>query len=142
MKAIQACAPNVDALGVDVNAAAVEEARQAGFEVHCTDALGIMGLYEPGSIDLVATCGMLIHVAPDDLPSVMKAITTVSGRFVLCVEYMSETEEEVLYRGHSGRLWRRPFGKLYQQLGLTLLSEGEAGGFDNCQYALLEKRQP
>jgi pseudaminic acid biosynthesis-associated methylase len=139
--AINKTAPNIELHGVDVNAAAVEEARQQGIDAHCTDALGIRGLYEPGTIDLVFTAGVLIHVAPDDLESVMKAIVDTSGRYVLAVEYEAEEETEVEYRGHSGKLWKRPFGRLYQALGLTLLSEGEAGGFDQCSYWLLEKAQ-
>jgi spore coat polysaccharide biosynthesis protein SpsF len=139
LRAIQTTAPNLDLYGVDVNAAAVEEARQAGFDVQCTDALGIMGLHEPGTVDLVFTAGMLIHVAPQDLESVMRAIVTVSGRYVLAVEYEADEETEVEYRGHSGKLWKRNFGKLYEALGMKLLSTGEAGGFDSCQYWLLSK---
>lgn len=139
LKAIQKTAPNIDLYGVDVNAKAVEEARQAGFEAQCTDALGICGLHEPGTIDLVFTAGMLIHVAPEDLESVMRAIVETSGKYVLAVEYMAEQEEEIDYRGHKGKLWKRPFGKLYEAMGLRLLSVGEAGGFTECQYALLEK---
>jgi hypothetical protein len=128
--------------GVDVNASAVEEARQQGFEVHCTDALGIMGLHEPGTVDLVFTAGCLIHVAPSDLESVMRAIVTVSGRYVLAIEYEAEEETEVEYRGHKGYLWKRDFGKLYQALGLTLLTVvPDAQGFDSCTAWLLEKGQ-
>ena len=139
LRAIQQCAPGAELYGVDVNAEAVEEARQAGFEVQHTDALGIIGLHQQGSIDLVFTAGVLIHVAPQDLESVMRAIIAVSGRYVIAVEYNSDETEEVEYRGHSGRLWKRPYGKLYEALGLKLLSYGDAGGFDQCTYYLLEK---
>lgn len=137
--AIQNTHPDTLLNGVDVNASAVEEARQQGIEAHASNALGILSLYEPNSIDLVFTAGMLIHVAPEDLEAAMRAIVMTSGRYVLAVEYAAQEEEEVDYRGHSGKLWRRPFGKLYQQMGLTLLSEGVAGGFDQCSYWLLQK---
>ena len=139
--AIHSVAPMVELHGVDVNASAVEETRQNGIEAHCVGALGIAGLHEPGSIDLVFTAGMLIHVAPDDLESVMRAIVATSGRYVIAVEYDSEETEEVEYRGHKGKLWKRPYGRLYQALGLKLLSQGAAGGFDKCEYYLLEKGQ-
>ena len=142
LQAIQAIAPNTELYGVEINAGAAEEARQSGFEVQNTNALGILGLHEPGSIDLVFTAGMLIHVAPADLESVMRAIVAVSGRYVLAIEYAAEQEEEVEYRGQKGALWKRPFGDLYQKLGLRLLSFGEAGGFDECIYWLLDKEQP
>lgn len=141
LQAIQSVDQSIELYGVDVNATAVEEARQQGFEVQCASAASIAGLYEPGSIDLVYTCGVLIHIAPEDLDSVMRAIVATSGRYVLAVEYAAEQEEEIEYRGHAGKLWKRPFGKLYEQMGLNLLSVGEAGGFDQCVYWLLEKPQ-
>ena len=141
LQAIQSVDSSIELYGVDVNATAVEEARQQGFEVQCTSAVTIAGLFDPGSIDLVFTCGVLIHVAPEDLDSVMRAIVATSGRYVLAVEYAADQEEEVEYRGHADKLWKRPFGKLYEQMGLKLLSVGEAGGFDECVYWLLEKPQ-
>ena len=141
LQAIQSVDSSIELYGVDVNATAVEEARQQGFEAQCTSAVTIAGLFDPGSIDLVFTCGVLIHVAPEDLDAVMRAIVATSGRYVLAVEYAADQEEEVEYRGHAGKLWKRPFGKLYEQMGLKLLSVGEAGGFDECVYWLLEKPQ-
>ena len=141
LRAIQEVDSSIELFGVDVNAAAVEEARQQGFEVQHTSAVTIAGLYDAGSIDLVFTCGVLIHVAPEDLDPIMRAIVATSGRYVLAVEYAADEEEEIEYRGHAGKLWKRPFGKLYEQLGLKLLSVGEAGGFDDCVYWLLEKPQ-
>lgn len=137
--AIQAADKSIELHGVDINASAVEEARQAGIEAQCSPALGIAGLYEAGSMDLVFTAGVLIHVAPADLEATMRQIVTVSARYVLAVEYAADVEEAVEYRGHTGKLWKRPFGVLYQAMGLTLLSEGSAGGFDVCNYWLLEK---
>lgn len=142
LRAIQQVRPSAELYGVDVNAAAVEESRQAGFEAQHTDALGILALHEAGSIDLVFTAGVLIHVAPIDLEPVMRAIVTTSGRYVLAVEYAADEETEVEYRGHAGKLWKRPFGKLYQDMGLRLLAVvPEAAGFDDCVAWLLEKTQ-
>ena len=137
--AIQMANPSAELFGLDVNAAAVEEARQVGIEARVGSASALAGLYEADSMDLVFTAGVLIHIAPQDLEGVMRGIVATSGKYVLAVEYFAEQEEEVEYRGHSGKLWKRPFGKLYQDLGLTLLSEGVAGGFDSCAYWLLSK---
>jgi pseudaminic acid biosynthesis-associated methylase len=141
MRAIQQVDQSIEIQGVDINPLAAEEARQAGLDVNVIPADGILGMFEAGSMDLVFTCGVLIHIAPEDLELVMRNIVTISGRFVLAVEYHNETEEEVEYRGHAGKLWKRDYGKLYQNLGLNLLSVGDAGGFDSCQYYLLEKKQ-
>lgn len=137
--AIQRANPNIEVFGVDVNASAVNEAREQGIEAVCTDALGIRKLHEPGSVDLVFTAGVLIHVAPEDLGGVMQAIIDTSARYVIAVEYEADEEVQIDYRSHTARLWKRPFGKLYEAMGLRLLSTGVAGGFDNCTYWLLEK---
>lgn len=139
LRAIQQADPSIMLHGVDINAVAAEEARQAGFQVQHTGALGILGLHMPRTIDLVFTAGMLIHVAPEDLEPIMRAIVTTSGRYVMAVEYAADEETEVEYRGHKGKLWKRPFGKLYEALGLRLLSEGPAAGFDQCVYFLMSK---
>jgi pseudaminic acid biosynthesis-associated methylase len=138
--AIQKVHPPMELYGVDINAGAVEEARQQGIEAQAGSALHLPAMYEAGSKDLVFTAGALIHIPPADLEQVMRGIVHVSARFVLAVEYHEqEGEVEVEYRGQKGALWRRNFGRLYQDMGLNLLSEGVAGGFDACQYYLLEK---
>jgi pseudaminic acid biosynthesis-associated methylase len=140
LAAIQSVDSSIELYGVDVNAAAVEEARQQGFEAKCTSAVSIAGLFDPGSIDLVFTAGVLIHVAPEDLEATMRAIIATSSKYVLAVEYEADETEEVEYRGHTGKLWKRPYGKLYRALGLKLLVEvPNADGFDACTAWLFEK---
>lgn len=142
LHAIANVAPNMLLHGCDVNQKAVNEARAHGLEVQHVGAQGIVGLYPPGSMDLVFTAGVLIHIAPADLERTMRSLVELSGRYVMAVEYHEEEGEvEVEYRGHKGALWRRNYGKLYEAMGLQLLSQGEAGGFDSCTYYLLEKRQ-
>ena len=136
--AIHECDRSVELLGIDVNASAVEEARQNGLEVQQLGANALIGCHDAGSIDLVFTAGMLIHVSPQDLPATMQAIVATSGRYVLAIEYEAAEEEQVKYRENVG-LWKRPYGLLYQEMGLRLLSTGVAGGFDDCTYWLLEK---
>jgi hypothetical protein len=90
--------------------------------------------------ELVFTSGVLIHVAPNDLPAFMKAIVHASADYVLAIEYAADKEEEIPYRGQHRALWKRPYGKLYEQMGLTLALQGDAGaGFDRCQFWLLRK---
>jgi hypothetical protein len=43
------------------------------------------------------------------------------------------------YRGEKDRLWKRPYGKLYEAMGLTLVKAGPAEGFDRCDFWLLSK---
>lgn len=129
----------LEASGCDVNMAALEEAASHGFDVVNMSGAGVADYFGHGVAGLVVTSGVLIHVAPSDLKATMQAIVDVSAQYVLAVEYEATEEEEVNYRGHAGRLWKRPYSKLYQELGLSLVEHGEANGFDQCHYWLLEK---
>lgn len=140
LQAIQSIAPNTDLYGADLNQEAVNEARSQGFEVQHVGEHGIAGLYERGSMDMVVTCGCLIHVPPDALERTMQSLIDLSGRFIIAVEYDADVEEEVEYRGHSGALWKRPYGALFSALGMRLVSViPEVEGFDQCTGYLLEK---
>jgi hypothetical protein len=55
------------------------------------------------------------------------------------VEYDAEAETEIHYQGHDGLLWKRPYGRLYEGLGLSVVETGVAQGFDRCQYWLMER---
>jgi pseudaminic acid biosynthesis-associated methylase len=141
LKAIRATR-QISAVGVDVNQKAIDWAAQFCFEVHNVPGADIAQRFGPASFDLVFTSGVLIHIAPEDLDQVMAAIVETSKRYVLAVEYADEVETAVTYRGFDDKLWRRPFGQLYQSMGMTLLDSGPAGtedGFDECTWWLLEK---
>jgi len=65
------------------------------------------------SVDLVFTCGVLIHVHPDHLVRICSEICRVSGIYVLCMEYFSPEPEAKTYRGQRGLLFKRDFGGFY-----------------------------
>lgn len=134
LSAIRRICPDVELYGHDINEHAVYQAQSAGLDVGHTEAIRC------SDIELVFTAGVLIHIPPEKLEFMMKEIIRASCDYVLAIEYASDKEEEVTYRGHSGMLWKRPYGELYQALGLKLVETGDAGeGFDNCQYWLLLK---
>jgi pseudaminic acid biosynthesis-associated methylase len=139
LMAIQAVDSTVETHGIDINAKAVSEARGNGVGAQLGSARNIVQMFSRGSMDLVFTAGVLIHVPPEDLEATMRNIVAVSRKYVLAIEYEAEQEEEVEYRGHTGKLWKRPFGKLYQDMGLNLLAFGDAKGFDRCTFFVLEK---
>lgn len=140
---------NVNVAGSDLNHEAVLQARYTGLQVHQTgpfgDFTGAAAIdCDSNSIELVFTSGVLIHIPPDELPLMMQAIVDASCDYVLAIEYDAEVEEEVEYRGHTGKLWKRPYGKLYEAMGLTLVETGILGaqdGFDpnGVTYWLLRK---
>ena len=133
LSAIRRAYPDVEVSGNDVNEQALYQCNAAG--IPAWDVF-------PSTLrrELVFTSGVLIHIAPEDLKATMQSIVDASCDYVLAVEYAAEQEEEVLYRGHEGKLWKRPYGKLYQDMGLTLAAEFDAGeGFDRCTAWLLRR---
>lgn len=136
LSAIRRSSPDVAVAGHDINKRAAAQAGYANLQVICEPNMTWMS----SAYELVFTAGVLIHTAPHDLPAMMKAIVHASADYVLAIEYAAAHEEEVLYRGHSGALWKRPYGDLYAKMGLTLVDEGDAGaGFDRCHFWLLRK---
>lgn len=124
--------------GIDVNQAALAQAKRNGLAVVNRPAARADTC---GRFDLVFSCGVLIHVPSDQLSDVMDAIIKASRRYVLAVEYAADEEQEIVYRGHTGYLWKRPFGEMYQAKGLTLIEEFDAplDAFDRCKVWLLRK---
>lgn len=146
LRAIREVNPMIAAWGCDINQTAIDEASDAGLSVV---NVSVFDLAEPfpkgpgiGNFDLTFTAGVLIHVAPADLERAMRIIIETSNRYVLAVEYADDQEVAVRYRGHSKRLWRRPFGSMYERMGLKLIKTVKVGkehGFDDCTAWLMER---
>jgi pseudaminic acid biosynthesis-associated methylase len=100
---------------VEPNAAAVETARAHPdlAESDIREGEGFALPYGDASIDLVFTSGVLIHIAPHDLGTVVDEIVRVSRRYILCIEYFSHEPTEVEYHGRRGYLFKRDFGRFY-----------------------------
>lgn len=101
---------------------------------------------EDGSIDLVFTSGVLIHIAPADLQRATDEVVRVANKFVLCIEYFSHKPESIEYRGSEGLLFKRDFGAFYQDTYPALkcrdygfLWQREFAVFDNLTWWLFEK---
>lgn len=126
--------------GVEINDTAIAQAHDNGLMVAKCSVLEL-GL---NCADLVFTCGVLIHVSQEDLKNAMQHIINAANRWVIAIEYEAEEETEVKYRGHDGKLWKRPFGKLYEDMGLTLWHKQKLTkeqGFDDCTCWTLEIAQ-
>ena len=138
LRAIRHVAPEVNLCGCDINQTALEAAADDGHVVAEASIFDLGNAWWE-KFDLVFTGGVLIHVGSEDIERAMRCIIAASKRYVLAVEYADEKEVEVQYRGHSERLWRRPFGQMYADLGLKLVAEGDAEGFDRCNWWLCER---
>ncbi|MEO6845639.1 MAG: pseudaminic acid biosynthesis-associated methylase [Chthoniobacterales bacterium] len=130
--------------GVEPNPHARKLARASSDRISAVRGTAYDIPFRDGFFDLVFTSGVLIHIPLADLPTALKEIGRVSGRYHLSLEYFAEEETTIPYRGHADLLWKRNFKKHYEDTipGLRLLKTGDLGeeeGFDTVRYWLFEK---
>lgn len=124
LRAIDQLVPNADLAGVEINATAAEELREWGraevFEESILDFAPVR------QWDLALIKGVLIHINPDELPSVYDKLVASSARYVCLVEYYNPTPVALPYRGHENRLFKRDFAgeMLDRDKGLRLVDYG------------------
>lgn len=98
------------------------------------------------AVDLAFTCGVLMHIHPDDLPATTAEIHRVASRYVACIEYFADKPEEIPYRGHRDVLFKRDFGAYWMDRfdDLQVIDYGffwrPVTGIDNNTWWLFEKR--
>jgi spore coat polysaccharide biosynthesis protein SpsF len=59
--------------------------------------------------DLSLIKGVLIHINPDELQNVYQKLYSISKRYILIMEYYNPVPIEVMYRGNTGKLFKRDF---------------------------------
>jgi pseudaminic acid biosynthesis-associated methylase len=109
LRALRSLYPDLICDAVEINESAVQRLReQLGHQrVHFGTLLDFDG--RPAVWDLVLCKGVLIHVAPSQLKQAYEVVERSASRFVLLAEYYSPRPQEVEYRGHSDRLFKRDF---------------------------------
>lgn len=139
LSAIRRVHPDIQLYGYDVNQYATEQARSAALPVWLVDPDKQQEIMRA---ELVFTAGVLIHQDADAVKAMMQRIIDASYHWVLAVEYPADKEEHVKYRGMDGYLWRRPYGRMYRNMGLIEVDSWPVtmkDGFDNCTAWLLKK---
>lgn len=119
--------------GLELQRNAVEEAKMNVPGVDFIQGSALDLPFKDNSFDLVFTSGVLIHIAPEDLETVIKEITRVSRKYIWGLEYYSDTPEALAYRGHDGFMWKRDFSQLYKNLPtpLELIKERKYNYLEN-----------
>lgn len=102
--------------GIEIQSYAVERAREMSHDIEIIEGSVFNLPFPDGSFDMVFTAGVLIHIAPADLPAAMKEIYRVSRRYVKGFEYYSKDHLEIEYRGNMDRLWKGDFAEIYLRL--------------------------
>jgi pseudaminic acid biosynthesis-associated methylase len=108
LRAIRALRPDMELDAIEINASAVDELRRWGGakQIHHGSVLDFQA---ERTWDIGLIKGVLIHINPDFLPQVYEALFRASNRYLLVVEYFNPTPVEIVYRGHSGKLFKRDF---------------------------------
>jgi pseudaminic acid biosynthesis-associated methylase len=99
--------------GIEIQKYALEQARNNLPEVHFAEASAFEIPYPDNYFDVVFTSGVLIHIAPGDLPRALDEIYRCAGQYIWGFEYYSPQTVEVKYRGNEGLLWKMDYAKFY-----------------------------
>jgi pseudaminic acid biosynthesis-associated methylase len=130
--------------GVDLNASALAAVPQVAPGTNAAWALARDLPFRDRFFDMVFTVGLLIHMPEGTLDTVMREIVRCSRRWVLCGEYQSDKTVDINYRDRPGILFKRDYGRLYQDV-VPELALRESGylerdqGFDRVTYWIFER---
>ncbi len=124
LQAIHAIKPKAQLSAVEINEKAIKELKLSGFiKIY---PKSILEFYPDSQRDFVLIKGVLIHINPDFLSQVYDVLYRSSNRYICIVEYYNPTPVEVVYRGHTGKLFKRDFaGEMLERFkDLRLLDYG------------------
>ena len=132
--------------GIEINQLAANRARELNVASIRCDTI-TQPLLDEKPADLTFTAAVLIHINPEKINDVYQNLVNLSTRYVLVAEYYNPTPTEVVYRGHSERLFKRDFGgDLMDMYSLNLVDYGFfyhrdniAQEFGDVSWFLLEK---
>lgn len=108
LRAIRRLHPEIELDAIEINESAVKQLEKWG-GVSKTHHCSILNFHPIRTWDVSLVKGVLIHIDPESLPQVYESIYRASSRYILIAEYYNPTPVEVLYRGHSGKLFKRDF---------------------------------
>jgi pseudaminic acid biosynthesis-associated methylase len=108
LKALKLLYPHQELHGIEINENAAHELSKT---IPASNVFhkSIMEFGEDRQWDLVLIKGVLIHVNPDELPTVYSKLVEASSRYILVAEYYNPSPVSITYRGHDNRLFKRDF---------------------------------
>jgi len=99
--------------GIEIQSYALERARQRLPQAELIEASVFAIPYRDRHFDLVFTSGVLIHIAPGDLPKALAEIHRSTRKWIWGFEYYAAETTEVPYRGRTALLWKTDFARAY-----------------------------
>lgn len=121
LHAIRTLLPNVELSAIEINHHAVSELnRLQNLTVY---PQSILDFSPDKTWDMVLIKGVLIHINPESLKQVYDRLYRSSSRYICVAEYYNPSPVEIMYRGHSDKLFKRDFAgellDLYSDLKLV-----------------------
>jgi pseudaminic acid biosynthesis-associated methylase len=101
--------------GIEIHKGIVEEAQSRVPWARVMEGSALQIAFGDASFDLVFTSGLLIHIAPQDLPVAMSELHRCARSWIWGLEYYAPEATEVPYRGHSGLLWKADYARFYTE---------------------------
>ena len=133
--------------GIELQSYAVKKAREFVHGINILQGSGFDLPFKDNYFDVVCTNGVLIHIAPADLPRIMAEMIRCSNRYVMGFEYYAPEITAIKYRGNEGFLWKTNFAQVFldnfpelrlvKQKLYPYITEAERGNQDTMY--LLEK---
>jgi spore coat polysaccharide biosynthesis protein SpsF len=146
LQAFRVLLPNAELSAIEINQHAVLElSKLQNISVY---PQSILDFSPDKTWDMVLIKGVLIHINPESLNQVYDRLYRSSSRYICVAEYYNPTPVEVVYRGHTGKLFKRDFaGELLNAYpDLKLVDYGFVYHKDTCfpqddiTWFLLEKQ--
>jgi spore coat polysaccharide biosynthesis protein SpsF len=106
LQALRQLYPKAFLTGLEINEEAAKQLGNVADQV-CYGSMLEFAVAE--TWQLAFTKGVLIHIAPDNLPKAYEVIYQSSDQYILIAEYYNPTPTVIPYRGHLDRLWKRDF---------------------------------
>lgn len=139
LRFIKAAVPKAELHGVDVNEEALAILRASLPGINAAKASATDLPYDDGSMDMVVSVGLLIHLTKDaDLERAIEEMFRVANEYVLVAEYWAPEWTPIPYHGYVNALRKGPFDKFIK--GVTGKSYWAAGhleakdGFDRVNF--------
>jgi pseudaminic acid biosynthesis-associated methylase len=101
--------------GIEIQSYALERAKSRVLDAGLVQASALAIPYPDQDFDLVFTSGVLIHIAPQDLPSALEEIHRCARSWIWGLEYYAPQMTDLSYRGHNRLLWKANYAQLYLQ---------------------------
>ena len=99
--------------GIEINKHAIEISKSRTRYINIIQGSALDIPFKDKYFDLVFTSGVLIHISPLDLKSVIKEMYRCTKKYIWGMEYYSDKYTEIKYRGHGNLLWKADFQVLF-----------------------------